>query len=125
MSETDNTPPIFEYGLSDDKTTLTIQLRDGIRQYTADEVTKLAIFFANLRTQMIPPVPNDSYLDSVPPVECARYEIYQKTTDGTAQIYLQLPGLVWAFLPLTKEDAVRAAEYLDPSRAIQDGSIAH
>ena len=124
MSDPDN-QPIFNYDLSDDKSTISIQSRDGVRQYTADEVTKLAIFFANLRSQMIPLAPNESYLDPVPAVECARYEIYQKTTDGTAQIYLQIPGLFWAFLQLSKDDAVRAAEYLDPSRALQGGQIAH
>jgi hypothetical protein len=124
MSDPDS-QSIFEYSLSGDKSTLTIQLRDGVREYTADEVTKLALFFANLRAGMSPPVPDDSRLDLVPAVECPRYEVIQNPEDGTAQVYLQTPGLFWSYIHLSQDKAKEVAEYIDPSRAIQGGIIAH
>lgn len=125
MSDADDDRTIFAYELSDDKATLTLRLTNGVREYTADEVTKLALFFANLRADMSPPVPNESHLDLVPAVECPRYEVLQKIEDGSAQIYLQTPGLFWSFIHLTKEQAERMAETLSPALVVKGNHIAH
>lgn len=125
MSEPNSTELIFEYRLSDDKAKLTIQLRDGLREYTAGEVTKLALFFANLRAEMCPPVPNESRDDLVPAVECDRYEVFQNPDDGESQIYMRTPGLFWSFIRLDKGAAQQVAEYLDPARVIRGDRDVH
>lgn len=124
MSDADD-QTIFAYELSGDKTTLTIRLIDGVREYTADEVTKLALFFANLRNDMSPPVPNESHLDLVPAVQCPRYEVLQKIEDGSAQIYLQTPGLFWSYIHLNKEEAERMTEILNPALVVKTARLSH
>jgi hypothetical protein len=124
MSDSDDRT-IFAYELSDDKATLTVRLLDGVREYTADEVAKLALFFANLRADMSPPVPHESHLDLVPAVQCRRYEVLQKIEDGSAQIYMQTPGLFWSYLHLNKEQAERMAEILNPALVVKSDRLAH
>jgi hypothetical protein len=104
----------FQYAVSDDKTQLTVATHEATRVYTADEVTKLAFFFANLRSQMSPTAPTQSHLDNVPAVECDLYEVYQNREDSTAQVYLRIPGFSWAFIHLSKEQALRMSETLNP-----------
>ena len=103
----------FEYVVSDDKTKLKIVLSEATLEYTAEEVAKLALFFANLRAGMFPSVPDHSSLDKAT-VQGDLYEAYRNREDGTAQVYLRIPGLCWAFLHFSKEQSVRLSETLNP-----------
>jgi hypothetical protein len=103
----------FQYVVSDDKTKLKIVLSEATLEYTADDVVKLALFFANLRAGMFPPLQERSQPDEAT-AEADRYEVYQKTEDGTAQIYLRIPGLCWTFIQLSKEQCLRMSETLNP-----------
>ena len=103
----------FEYVVSDDKTKLKIVLHETTLEYTAEEVAKLALFFANLRAAMSPPVPERSELDKAV-VQADKYEAYQNREDGTTQVYLRIPGLCWNYFYFSKEQSVRLSETLNP-----------
>ena len=103
----------FQYIVSDDKTKLRIVLSEATLEYSADDVAKLALFFANLRAGMFPSVPEHSQFDDAT-AEADRYEVYHKTEDGTAQIYTRIPGLCWTFVHLSKEQCLRMSETLNP-----------
>ena len=115
----------FSWQLSEDTATLTIELNSEKQQYTSEEVSKLALFFANMPSQMIPKVPEQSHLDEVPAVQCKRYEIYQDPTSGEAEIYLQIPGLFWSYVHLNKENISRAIETLYPKNIKNVGGTSH
>lgn len=102
----------FSYVLSDDKTRLKIVLHEAEFVYTPEDVTRLALFFALQRMQMNPPVSDTSQGEATPQAD--RYEVYQNPLDGSAQIFLRIPGLGWPFVSLDREQCLRMIETLVP-----------
>lgn len=107
-------PSPFSYSLSDDKTQLKLELNPGDFRYTAEQVARLAMFFANLRAQMTPEAHDTSAHDPVN-IECDRYEVYQKPEDGTAQLYMRMPGFGWTWFHLSNQECLRLVEILNPT----------
>ena len=103
----------FKYAVNDDKSKLTVVLHEATLEYTADEVGKLAVFFANLRAEMTPSAPARSSLEKSD-VQCDLYEVFQNPEDGTTQIYLRIPGLFWTWIQFSKEQSLRLSETLNP-----------
>lgn len=103
----------FQYVVSDDKTKLKVVLSEATLEYTADEVVKLALFFANLRTEMSPAIPERSSLDKVI-AQADFYEAFQNREDGSSQVYLRIPGLFWSYIHFSKEQSIRLSETLNP-----------
>jgi hypothetical protein len=110
----------FSYVLSDDKSKLKIQLHEAERECSADEIAKLALFFANLRAEMSPAVPERSELDKAV-VQADKYEAYRSSEDGTAQVYLRIPGLCWNYFYFSKEQSIRLSETLNPPTSAPSG----
>ena len=118
---------LFSYALSADKLSLTLLLREAKTELSADKVVRLALFFANLRAEMSPAVPDKIQPDEAA-AEADRYEIFgnpQDHQDGTRQIYLRIPGLCWAFTQLSKEQSLRLAETLNPPPSAPENSARH
>ncbi|MDQ3270755.1 MAG: hypothetical protein M3Q12_01110 [Pseudomonadota bacterium] len=114
---------LFTYALSDDKSKLKIELRVGVREFSAAEVSKLAIFFANLRAEMAPAV-TDNYLEDKVHIPCDRYEVVQHPETGTAQVHLRIPGFGWPFIEFSNAESVLVSEVLNP-QAPPDGADKH
>lgn len=112
---------LFSYVLSDDKSKLKLVLREATVELSADKVVRLALFFANLRAEMSPPVPEHIPHDQAV-AEADRYEVFQKPEDGTAQVYLRIPGLCWSFTQFSKDQCVRLSEVLHPQPSGLDKS---
>ena len=110
----------FQYVVSDDKTKLKIVLSEATLEYTAEEVAKLALFFANLRAGMSPAVPERSELDKAV-VQADKYEAYRSSEEGTAQVYLRIPGLCWNYFYFSKEQSIRLSETLNPPTSAPSG----
>lgn len=110
---------LFSHVLSEDKTRLKISWHESTREYTADEVARLVIFFANLRADMSPTVPDESRSEKVI-AACDRFEVHTHPTNGTAQIALRLPGFGWPFIQFSKEQCAEVIETLRPTEAPDD-----
>lgn len=105
-------PSPFSYVLSADKTKLLIELHPAVFEYSADEVAGLLEFFATIRSKMTPTVPDSPA--NARAIAADRYEVLQNPQDGTAQIYLKIPGLVWAYVHLERHQCEAMAETLVP-----------
>lgn len=106
----------FSCVLSDDKSEMKLVAQAGEFKYSAEQVEELALFFGQLRAQMSPAIPDQSG-DAVA-LEGDRWEIYQKSQDGSARLYFRLPGLGWAFIHLEEDMCVGLSGVLNPKKLI-------
>ena len=102
----------FSYELSKDKSRLKVISREGEFKYSADQVLQLALFFASMRADMSPPISRKS--EDGATMSADIYEVFQKPGDGTAEVYLRVPGLGWSFMQLAQAQCVALAEKLNP-----------
>ncbi|MBA3593655.1 MAG: hypothetical protein M3Q12_09475 [Pseudomonadota bacterium] len=107
----------FSCTLSADKSQLKITPSAVSAQYSADEVSDLIAFLAQLRAQMSPPIAEES--GDVVNFEGDRWQVFRKPADGSARIYSRIPGMGWSFIHLQEDAAVGLAGVLNPKGLVQ------
>ncbi len=112
---------LFHHVLSDDKSKLKLVLHQATIELSAEQVVRLALFFANLRAEMSPPVPN-IYPGQQASVKADHYEIRQDPDNGESEIRLRIPGLCWTFSYFSKAQSIQVSEVLNPQPSGLDKS---
>lgn len=104
---------MFSHILSNDKSKLKLVLNSTTVELSAEQVARLALFFANLRAEMSPELPN-AFPGPQTSAQSDHYEIQQNPETGESEIRLRIPGLIWSFAYFSKEESVRLSEVLNP-----------
>ena len=110
---------LFSYVLSNDKTELKLSLTETTIELSPEKVVRLAIFFANLRTEMLPEV-SKTFPGKDSAAQSDNYEIQQDRETGESEFRLRIPGLCWTYAYFSKEQCAQIAETLRPTDAPSD-----
>lgn len=103
---------LFHHVLSDDKSKLKIVLHEGELELSAEQVVRLALFFANLRAEMSPSV-SETFPGQQASAQSDWCEV-QGHEGGEFEIRLRIPGLCWVYSYLSKDRSLRISETLNP-----------
>jgi hypothetical protein len=106
----------FEYEINRDKTRIRLVSHQGEFHYSAQEISNLALFFANVRADMSTPV-SDSFGD-VEPIKADLVEAVPDPRTGNAEIRFRIPGLGWSFAELNSVQCIKLAEKLNPQASV-------
>lgn len=110
------------FALSDDKATLTIQLREGALELKSGDVLGLIRVLASQRHCMTPSIPDTVIGSNTDFFDCDRYDVIQNRNTGEVQIYLRIPGISWSCIHLAKDQAMRMSETLNPPSGSPGGA---
>lgn len=113
----------FSVSLNEDRSRLKLTSRLGEAELSAADVVELLGTLAELRAQMVPPVPDTS--SGSPLLEGDRFEAYRDNETGTAQVYFRVPGLAWTYVTFSKEHCEQLAETIAGPRPPPEGSPQH
>ena len=107
---------LFHHVLSADKSKLKLVLHEAELELSAEQVVRLALFFANLRAEMLPAV-SETFPGPQESAQSDYCEIQGHPT-GESEIRLRIPGLCWVYSYLSKDRSLRICETLNPPTSI-------
>ena len=114
----------FSLVLSNDKSTLEIQLREAVLSYSGEQMSELIQALAKIWTGMNPPFSENVQGGVHIPekiIDADHYQVYQDPKTGEAQIYFRVLGFSWICMRLLKPDALRLSETLSPPSGSPSG----